>query len=152
WGLAETAGMGVVFRPGSLGEAPPFGLELKIVGADGRALPRDGSSVGRLRARGLSVAGAATGEDGFVDTGDLASIDADGRVRVLGRADALALAGGGLAPPELIEAAAMDHPVTAMAAAVDAPSGRAEDGPILVVARKAGVVTSKPELLRFLSG
>jgi fatty-acyl-CoA synthase len=152
WGLAETAAAGVVFRPGSMGEAPPFGLELKIVGADGRALPRDGSSVGRLRARGLSVAAAGLGEDGFVDTGDLASIDPDGRVRVLGRADALVLAGGGLAPPELIEAAAMDHPAAAMAAAIDAPSGRAEDGPILVVCRKPGMVTTKPELLRFLDG
>ena len=151
WGLAETASAGAVFKPGSMGEAPPFGLELKIVGHDGQELPHDGASVGRLRARGASVA-AGAGPDGFVDTGDLASIDADGRVRVLGRADALVFAAGGMAPSELIEAAAMDHPATAMAAAIDALSGSPQDGPLLVVCRKAGVMTTKPELLRFLGG
>ena len=152
WGLAESSALGTVYRPGSMGDSPPFGMELQIVGHDGRAMPRDGASVGRLRARGAVIAGnaAGAGVDGFVDTGDLASIDAEGRVRILGRADALVLAAGGLAPAELIEAAALDHPTTAMAAAIDAPSGLAEDGPVLVVARKAGAAITKPELLKFL--
>ena len=149
WGLAETASMGTVFRPGSMGDAPPFGLELQILGHDGRPMPRDGASVGRLHARGATSTGAA-GPDGFVDTGDLASIDAQGRVRVLGRADALVFAAGGLAPAELIEAAAIDHPSTAMAAAIDPPTGLAQEGPVLVVSRKPGAVIGKAELLRFV--
>jgi fatty-acyl-CoA synthase len=151
WGLSETSSIGTVFNPGSAGRSPPFGLELEIVDHGGAVLPRDGASVGRLRARGPMIAGDAAGaEADFVDTGDLASIDPQGRVRILGRADSMVFAAGGLTPAEPIEAAALEHPATAQAAAIDALTGLAEEGPVLVVARRPGVITGKAELLRYL--
>jgi fatty-acyl-CoA synthase len=158
WGMAETAAMGAVSQPGSAGASPPFGLELQIAAPDGRSLPHDGTSIGRLRARGATLAQTwfrsgdpVVAHDGFLDTGDLASIDPQGRVRVYGRADALVAAGGNLVPAEALEAAALEHPSAAMAAAFDPPPGLMQEGPILAVWRKPGAEVGKAEFLRFLA-
>ncbi len=63
----------------------PFGVEMKIVDDDDKALPWDGKTFGRLKVRGFAVAkayfkgegGDILDENGFFDTGDVATIDAE---------------------------------------------------------------------------
>ena len=147
WGAAEVAGVAAMGRgPASL--LPLFGIELELLDADGRPRPHDGVAIGRLSARGpliSDMAGAAQ-----VDTGDLATIDAQGRLALLGRADEQVIAAGAQIPAWPIEAAALEHPATARAAAIDAPRGLEAGGPVLVVERKPGALAGKPEYLRFL--
>ena len=62
---------------------PPFGVEMKITDDDDRDLPRDGKTFGRLKVRGPAVAKSyfkgegdeVFDEDGWFDTGDVATID-----------------------------------------------------------------------------
>ncbi len=147
WGSAETAGLAAAGRlPDGL--LPLFGIELELLDADGRPRPHDGVAIGRLAARGPLVAGADG--VGHLDTGDLATIDGLGRVALLGRADEQVIAAGGQIPAWPLEAAALEHPATARAAAIDPPRGMAADGPVLVVERRPGALAGKPEYLRFL--
>ena len=146
-GAAEVAGIAAVGRPPA-GLSPLFGVDLELLDADGRPRPHDGVAIGRLSARGplVSSGGAAP-----VDTGDLASIDAQGRISILGRADEQVIAAGAQIPAWPIEAAALEHPATAHAAAIDPPRGLDADGPVLVVERRPGALAGKPDYLRFLS-
>jgi fatty-acyl-CoA synthase len=148
WGAADVAGVAAVGRgPASL--LPLFGIELELLDADGRPRPHDGVAIGRLSARGPLISGS--GGAGPVDTGDLATIDAQGRVALLGRADEQVIAAGAQIPAWPIEAAALEHPATARAAAIDPPRGLEAGGPVLVVERKPGALAGKPEYLRFLA-
>lgn len=158
WGLTETSALGGVTDPETGDMRPPFGLELEIFSPSGAPAPHDGASVGRLRARGATVASgylghpaAATGDD-FLDTGDLASIDADGRVRIMGRADEIISASEGLVPLRRIEEVALEHPASKEAAALERVTGLAASGPILIVQRKPGMTASRSEYMRFVTG
>ena len=147
WGSAEVAGLAALGQPPS-GLLPLFGIELELLDADGRVRPHDGVAIGRLSARGPLVAGASGAA--HLDTGDLATIDAHGRVGLLGRADEQIIASGAQIPAWPVEAAALEHPATAQAAAIDPPRGLDADGPVLVVERKPGALAGKPDYLRFL--
>ena len=71
---------------------PTFGVELKIIGPDGKELPRDGKAFGRLLVRGPWVASGYYKEedrsawvDGWFDTGDVATIDETGAMNIVDR-------------------------------------------------------------------
>ena len=157
WGLTETSALGAVFDPASPELRPPFGLELEITDAAGRPLRHDGAVVGRLKARGPVVAdgyagaGHATDDAGFLDTGDLARIQPDGRVILVGRADDMVVMDGALVAARIIEEAALEHPSTAAAAVIDPPAGFPQDGPVLLVQRNAEAVAGKADYLRFIT-
>jgi malonyl-CoA/methylmalonyl-CoA synthetase len=98
--------------PGSVGMALP-GVELRIVGADGRALPP--GETGELEVRGPSVCAGywqlpektreSRRADGFFVTGDLARSAPDGRIELVGRAKDLVISGGLNVYPAEVEAA-----------------------------------------------
>jgi fatty-acyl-CoA synthase len=111
WGMTEAgSGTGGVLHPGAdlsggIDQGIPIaGVELRIVGEDGVELPWDDTAVGELEARGLWVASsyldaddeaqAAAFDDGWLRTGDLARIAADGAVRIVDRAKDLIKSGG----------------------------------------------------------
>jgi acyl-CoA synthetase (AMP-forming)/AMP-acid ligase II len=81
---------------------PPFGVEMKIVDDDGKELPHDGKTFGRLMVRGpaspapISRAPAANilDKDGFFDTGDVATIDELGYMQITDRAKDVIKSGG----------------------------------------------------------
>src|SRR5262245_63636652 len=106
WGMTEALGLtSPSLRPGSLALSAEervahrmkagragFGAELRIVDDDERPLPHDGVAVGHLRARAPWIssgyfkgAGEALDADGWLKTGDVASIDADGYITIVDR-------------------------------------------------------------------
>jgi oxalate---CoA ligase len=113
--------------PGSVGR--PVGVELDVVGPDGRHCAPD--VVGRVRIRGESVI-CAYAEDvaaerfdaaGWLDTGDLGRLDTHGYLYLAGRADDVVNCGGELVHPQEVEEVLLGEAAVAMAAVTSRPHG-----------------------------
>ncbi|HWA04692.1 MAG TPA: 3-(methylthio)propionyl-CoA ligase [Rhizomicrobium sp.] len=139
---------------------PPFGVEMKIVDDEDRELPRDGKAFGRLKVRGPAVArGYFRGEgasafdaDGWFDTGDVATLDADGYMTITDRAKDVIKSGGEWISTIEIENIAVGHPAVAEAAVIGVAHPKWDERPLLIVVLKAGQNATREELLAFLSG
>jgi 3-(methylthio)propionyl---CoA ligase len=124
---------------------PPFTVDLKIVDAAGRDLPWDGGTQGRLMARGPGVVRRylkadtdAAGAEGWFDTGDMATMDANGYVKITDRAKDVIKSGGEWISSIDLENAAMSHADVAEAAAVGMPHPKWGERPVLVVVPRPG--------------
>ncbi len=84
--------------------------------------------------------------DGWLDTGDLGSIDADGYVRLTGRAKDLIIRGGHNIDPQTIEDALLAHPAVVAAAAVGRPDPHAGEVPVAYVTLAAGAAATEDDL------
>ncbi|WP_406363629.1 acyl-CoA synthetase [Streptomyces sp. NBC_01579] len=120
-------------RPGTVG-APLRGVELRLVEEDGTPLddPTTEGAVGEIQVRGPNLftgylnrpdaTAAAFAEDGWFRTGDMAALDADGYVRIVGRkATDLIKSGGYKIGAGEIENALLDHPGVREAAVTGEP-------------------------------
>ncbi len=175
WGMTETSPLGTVNNP--LGKQRdstpeqrielqlkqgrvPYGVNLKIVDFDGRALPHDGTTPGRLLVRGHWVTcgyhggepGSALDADGWFDTGDIATIDPDGYLQITDRAKDVIKSGGEWISSIDLENAAVGHPAVAEAAAIGIPHPKWQERPLLIVVRRPGQPLSAEDLLTSLSG
>jgi fatty-acyl-CoA synthase len=165
WGMTELSPFGTITPPGvgagfadTAGRAP-LGLELRLTDAEGRPLPQQRNVVGRLKVRGPSVASAYLGrpdtildEDGFLDTGDLASLDAEGYLTIAGRSKDLIKSGGEWINPAEIEAIVGASPEVAQAAVVGRPDDKWGERPVLVVEPAPGLTIDAEALLAALRG
>jgi len=161
WGMTETSPLGVINTalPQHAGESAEatlqrklkqgrglWGVELRIVGEDGSLLPRDGKSPGQLQVRGPWVSSAyfkqdgaaAFTADGWFDTGDIATIDPEGYLRLTDRAKDVIKSGGEWISTLDLEEAACSHPAVAMAAAVGMPHPKWDERPLLLVTLRPG--------------
>ena len=137
-----------------------YGVELKITDDQGRELPRDGKSAGHLKARGLWVASAyyrgagadAFDVDGWFDSGDIATIDPRGYVRLTDRAKDLIKSGGEWISSIEIENHAVGHPCVAQAAVIGIAHPKWDERPLLVVVKKTGVDVQRQDMLDHLQG
>jgi acyl-CoA synthetase (AMP-forming)/AMP-acid ligase II len=124
------------------------GVELRVVAADGTPLPP--GEVGEVVMRGPNTAiGYYADDEGTARTfdpagwghfGDLGVIDADGRLRIVGRLKDVIIRGGRNISASEVEAAARQHPDVVDAAAVAAPDPELGERCVLFV------VTTDPEL------
>jgi fatty-acyl-CoA synthase len=139
-----------------------FGVDMKIVGEDGRELPRDGKAAGELLVRGPWVVANyfksekdplvhSEGGDWF-PTGDVATIDADGFMQITDRSKDVIKSGGEWIGSIDLENIAMGHPGVAMAACIAARHPKWDERPLLVVVKKPGASVTREELLRFFDG
>jgi len=170
WGMTETSPLGVINRPLPIhaGEDEAvaaarkvkqgrglFGVQLRIVDDEGRLLPRDGKTAGALQVKGPWVAQAyfkhegqaAFTADGWFDTGDIATLDPEGYLRLTDRAKDVIKSGGEWISTLDLEDAVCSHPAVAMAAAVGVPHPKWDERPLLLVTLKAGQ-TADPEALK----
>ena len=139
---------------------PPFGVEMKIVDDEDRELPRDGKAFGRLKVRGPAIAkGYFRGEgidafdaDGWFDTGDVATIDADGYMTITDRSKDVIKSGGEWISSIEIENIAVGHPAIAEAAVIGVPHPKWDERPLLIVVLKPGAHATADELLQYLTG
>jgi fatty-acyl-CoA synthase len=139
---------------------PPFGVEMKIVDDQDHELPRDGKAFGRLKVRGPAVAkGYFRGEgmgsfddEGWFDTGDVSTIDADGYMTITDRAKDVIKSGGEWISTIEIENIAVGHPAVAEAAVIGVVHPKWDERPLLVIVLKAGQKATREELLAYLTG
>jgi fatty-acyl-CoA synthase len=136
-----------------------FGVDMKIVGDDGRELPWDGQAAGELLVRGpwvvaqyLKAEGGNPLVDGWFPTGDVATIDADGFMQITDRSKDVIKSGGEWIGSIDLENIAMAHPAVAMAACIAVPHPKWDERPLLVVVAKPGATLTREELLGFFEG
>jgi cyclohexanecarboxylate-CoA ligase len=135
---------------------PLPGVELKIVGADGVALPPD--TPGKLLVRSCSNFGGylhrpqlnATDPDGWFDTGDMARMNARGYIRITGRDKDVIIRGGENIPVVEIEALLYRHPGVAAVAVVAYPDERLGERACAIVIPKAGHHIDFPTIVDFM--
>lgn len=137
-GLDAEARLGVLTSPG-----PNVPLtELRVVAEDGTLLPRDGVTPGELQLSGPTVASGYLGvdpdpgsftTDGWLRTGDVATVDATGHVRIVDRSKDLVKSGGEWISSVELENAIMTHPAVLEAAVVGAPDQRWGERPVACV-------------------
>jgi fatty-acyl-CoA synthase len=84
--------------------------------------------------------------DGWLDTGDLASVDGDGFIRLVGRAKDLIIRGGHNIDPATVEDALLAHPEVTAASAVGRPDPHAGEVPVAFVTLAAGSSLTPDEL------
>jgi len=139
---------------------PMYGVEMKITDDAGRRLPHDGVAFGHLMVRGPWITrgyfrgdgGEILDADGFFDTGDVATIDADGYMQITDRSKDVIKSGGEWISSIELENAAVGHPAVAEAAVIGIAHPKWQERPLLVVVRKAGQAVTREELLQFLGG
>ncbi len=136
-----------------------FGVDMKIVGANGEELPWDGRTYGDLYVKGAWILdkyfkgeGGDPLRDGWFPTGDVATIDADGFMQITDRSKDVIKSGGEWISSIDIENTAMAHPAVAMAACVGMPHPKWDERPIVVVTLRPGAEVTRDELLAFYEG
>ncbi len=174
WGMTETSPLATVGSPLAKHEdlraselvdvqvkqgRQVFGIDLKLTGRDGSDLPHDGVSVGELKVRGNWVisgyfkgeGGEVVDKDGWLGTGDVGTIDADGYVQLTDRLKDVIKSGGEWISSIEIENLAMSHPEVFEAAVIAVEHPTWQERPLLIVHPREGKKPTKAELLKFLS-
>jgi acyl-CoA synthetase (AMP-forming)/AMP-acid ligase II len=138
-----------------------FGVEIKIVDDSGRALLHDGKAVGEMLVRGPWIATgyynddeatrAAVEPDGWFHTGDVASIDPDGYVKLTDRRKDVIKSGGEWISSIDLENAAMAHEDVAEAAVIAIPHPKWDERPLLIVTARPGCQPERGSLIALLA-
>jgi len=139
---------------------PPFGVEMKITDDHGRDLPWDGKTFGRLKVRGPAVAksyfkgegGEAFDDDGWFDTGDVATMDKYGYMQITDRSKDVIKSGGEWISSIDLENLAVGHPKVAEAAVIGVSHPKWDERPLLVIVLKKGEIATKDEIFGFMQG
>jgi fatty-acyl-CoA synthase len=139
---------------------PPFGVEMKITDDAGKELPWDGKTFGRLKVRGPAVAKAyykvagdpVFEQDGWFDTGDVATMDRYGYMQITDRAKDVIKSGGEWISTIDLENLAVGHPKVAEAAVIGVAHPKWDERPLLVIVLKKGESASKDDILGFMQG
>jgi fatty-acyl-CoA synthase len=175
WGMTETSPLGTLATPSgktmhldpeeqlrfTLKQGrPPIGIELKLVDDAGNRLPHDGATFGQLLVRGPFVVGeyfrgdggAILDEEGFFDTGDVATIDEHGFMQITDRAKDVIKSGGEWISSIEIENLAVGHPKAALCAVIGAAHPKWDERPVLLVKLEPGQEAAKEEFLVYLEG
>jgi acyl-CoA synthetase (AMP-forming)/AMP-acid ligase II len=173
WGMTETSPCGTSPQPSrrtttlspqdrlqrKTGQGQPiYGVDVKIADEQGNEMPRDGKSVGRFMVRGPWIISGYYGEekplleDGWFNTGDLATLGSDNDIRLTDRAKDVIKSGGEWISSIDIENLAMGCPGVAEAAVIGIPHPTWEERPLLVVVTVAGANMTKQTISTHLEG
>ena len=181
WGMTEMSPLGTLctLKPGQE-KLPPdeqlavlakqgraiFGVDMKVVDADGQDLPWDARTSGELLVRGHWVLDQYAGGEGEIGTeplvqsggedwfptGDVAHICPRGFLQITDRAKDVIKSGGEWIGSIDLENIAMAHPSVAMAACIAARHPKWDERPLLVVVKKPDAELTRDELLAFYEG
>ena len=175
WGMTELSPLGTIasFKAGmenmSFDEQmdikvkqgrPPYLVEMKITDDDGNELPRDGKAFGHLMVRGPFIVGEyikgdggqILDEDGFFDTGDVATIDPLGFMQITDRSKDVIKSGGEWISSIEIENIAVGHEHVQEAAVIGIAHPKWDERPLLVIVKNEGAEVAKEEILGYLEG
>ena len=174
WGMTETSPLGTAYAPkakhwklaleeqralrlkqGRVG----FGIDMRIVGPDGKEAPWDGRTFGDLQVKGYWVLREYfKGEGGnpldgeWFRTGDVATIDPDGFMQITDRSKDVIKSGGEWISSIEVENIAMSHPGVQMAACIGMPHPKWDERPIVIVVKRPGFDFTREEILQFYKG
>jgi fatty-acyl-CoA synthase len=161
WGMTETSPVCTVsypraelqdasgdekYRRAAMAGVPVPLVDLRVRGDDGEQ-PWDGKSVGEIQVRGPFITGGyhqvpldpdKFTEDGWLRTGDVASVDPLGFVRITDRTKDLIKSGGEWISSVDLENALMAHPAVAEAAVIAIPDEKWSERPLACVVLKKG--------------
>eukprot|EP01124_Arcella_intermedia_P034357 TRINITY_DN8501_c0_g3_i1.p1 TRINITY_DN8501_c0_g3~~TRINITY_DN8501_c0_g3_i1.p1 ORF type:complete len:564 (+),score=38.13 TRINITY_DN8501_c0_g3_i1:38-1729(+) len=135
---------------------PVYGVEMKIVDEEGKELPRDGQSCGKILVRGPWVTdgyhkqGRITDPEGWLTTGDVGILDEDGILEITDREKDVIKSGGEWISSSAVENFIKSYPGVDDAAVVAVPHPKWEERPIALVVMRSGERASKEDILRFL--
>ena len=139
---------------------PPFGVDMKITDDSGKPLPWDGKTFGRLKVRGPSVAKSyfkvendpVFEDDGWFDTGDVATMDRYGYMQITDRAKDVIKSGGEWISSVELENEVMSHPDVTEAAVIAKPDERWAERPLCCVVVRDGASTTAADIVEHLRG
>jgi fatty-acyl-CoA synthase len=179
WGMTETTPLGTLGKlkrhmrnwkeddqyemRGKQGWPAPF-VELRVMRPEGsegksREAPRDGQTPGELEVRGPWVAASYYNapdqaqrwtEDGWFRTGDVATMDDEGFIKIVDRAKDLVKSGGEWISSVDLENTLMGHPAVKEAAVIGVPHPKWQERPLAAVVLKEGARATPEELRDFL--
>jgi fatty-acyl-CoA synthase len=175
WGMTETSPLGSVSTlksnlddldedakadlRASIG-IPTLGVELRVVDqVTGEEVPWDGTSRGELQAAGPWIAreyyndtrsAEAFTDDGWLKTGDVATVDAEGYMRIVDRTKDVVKSGGEWISSVELENEIMAHPKVAEAAVIGVKHPKWSERPLACVVLRPGEELTREELLEFL--
>ena len=136
---------------------PMFGVEIKTVDDDDKELPRDGEASGALKVKGpwimhtyFKAEGPAVDDEGWFDTGDVATIHPDGCMQIVDRAKDVIKTGGEWISSIDLENAALTHENILEACVVGVPHPKWDERPLLFLITKDGNEIDKQEINDFL--
>ena len=172
WGMTETSPLGCVnhLKP-EMREWPREraldvkqragiiapGLEVRIADEVGAEVPHDGAAMGRLLIRGPWIASSYFKDsspekfpDGWLDTGDIATLDAEGYLAIADRSKDLVKSGGEWISSVDLENAIMALAGVAEAAVIAVSHPRWLERPLACVVPRPGAAVTKEEVLDHL--
>jgi fatty-acyl-CoA synthase len=175
WGMTEMSPVGTIGSPKakhrnlsaderftlSLKQGRPlYGVEMKIVDAEGRTLPHDGIAAGDVMVKGPWVMRdyfkndqpSPLSADGWFPTGDVGSIDPDGYLQITDRSKDVIKSGGEWISSIELENVAIGHPGVAEAAVIGVFHPKWNERPLLLVVKKQGAGLTRDEMLKFYEG
>ncbi|MEU4313187.1 long-chain fatty acid--CoA ligase [Nocardia sp. NPDC024068] len=174
WGMTETSPLGSLAHPpqGVSGEDAwayrvtqgrfPVGVQARLIGDDGSVVPNDGKSLGELEVRGPWITGSYYSpddvavdpgkfDDGWLRTGDVGKISADGYLTLVDRSKDVIKSGGEWISSVDLENAVMGHPAVAEAAVIGIPDEKWDERPLAAIVAAEGATVTPEELREFLS-
>lgn len=135
-----------------------FGVDMKIVDDKGIELPWDGVKFGNLLVRGPWITsgyfkgegGQAVGDDGWFDTGDVATIDPDGYMQITDRSKDVIKSGGEWISSIDVENEAVGCPGIAEAAVIAIPHPKWDERPLVLAIKEKGSDVTKEQVIDHL--
>jgi len=170
WGMTETSPVAAVsfpkgyilkaddnerFRRAAMAGVPVPLVDIRIRTDEGEDAPWDGKTVGEIQVRGPYITGSyhqvpvtedKFAADGWLRTGDVATMDDAGFVRITDRTKDLIKSGGEWISSVDLENAIMAHPAVAEAAVIAIPDPKWDERPLACVVLKAGQTATPAEL------
>ena len=137
----------------------PFGVQMKITDDAGKKLPWDGKTFGRLKVSGPAVSKAyfrvdanILDDEDYFDTGDVATIDEHGYMRITDRSKDVIKSGGEWISSIDLENLAVAHPAVAEAAVIGVHHPKWDERPLLIVQLRDGEKATRDDILKFMDG
>jgi fatty-acyl-CoA synthase len=170
WGMTETSPLAAVaIPPGASSPEEEItyraktgriiaGIEVRLMDVDGQTLPWDGVSVGEFELRGPWVTGSyyhgqgsESFRDGWLRTGDIGTLDAQGFMVITDRTKDVIKSGGEWISSVDLENKLMGHPAVFEAAVVAVPDDRWDERPLACVVFRSDQTATVEELATFLA-
>jgi acyl-CoA synthetase (AMP-forming)/AMP-acid ligase II len=137
-----------------------YGVDMKIIDEQGNELPRDGKAFGHLLVRGPWITngylkgegGRIIDQEGWFDTGDVATLDPDGYMQITDRSKDVIKSGGEWISSIDLENDDLGHPAVAEAAVIGLAHPKWDERPLLIVVKHKDAQVTKKEILDYMRG